>query len=647
MLSKTARRSIFIFLAAALAVWAFGIVASAHGDEEDSHDEMAGMAEVGQLEIEVGEEPGATLEDRFRQTSTRLVLLGSAVLVGLVFLSSLAKRKRNAFLMYILFFSIIAIIVGITAYVAGSTVYLNVVSKTGGPVHWHADYQVWSCGERLTLQSPEGLSNKIGSNTLHAHADDRMHVEGVVVDYNDVDVGAYFAAVGGSLTGNSFSYLTDKEMVVRSNGNQCPGGQSGELKVYVNGKRIRDPANYVLSPYSVVPPGDCIIVDFSPGSASTTEQMCESWEAHGSTYKEAREQFKEHAMEQEEHMDDEEHVEGSQRFGSLATFGPGEAPHHHATDVTTLEKVADIARAASDLPPPLARKYPETVKVTLVAKEVVSEIAPGITFAYWTFNGTVPGPFLRVREGDTVELTLYNDESSTHNHSIDLHAVTGPGGGAVLTQVEPGGRKTIRFKALNPGLYVYHCATPNVPKHMANGMYGLILVEPKEGLPAVDREFYVMQGELYTEGALGEPGFQEFDPAKMRNEDPEYVVFNGRVKGLVDSPLAAKVGETVRLYVGNGGVSLISSFHVIGEIFDTVYPEGATSVIRNVQSTIVPAGGSTMTDFALEVPGSFVLVDHALSRLDRGAWGILKVSGEENPEVFAGIGSGKGDGHGG
>ena len=258
------------------------------------------------------------------------------------------------------------------------------------------------------------------------------------------------------------------------------------------------------------------------------------------------------------------------KHGHLPTFGPGESPHFHTLDLSKFDTVSDIAQRPDTVPHPVNRKTPATVKVSLLAKEVVSEIAPGITFHYWTFNETVPGPFLRVREGDIVELTLSNDKSSSHTHSIDLHAVNGPGGGSDLMQVKPGETKTFRFKALNPGLYVYHCATPNVPMHMANGLYGLIFVEPPEGLPKVDREFYIMQGELYTKRKIGFKNFQEFDAEKMFAESPEYIVFNGRVKALVDHPLKAKVGETIRLYVGNGGGSVISSFHVIGEIFDRI-----------------------------------------------------------------------------
>jgi len=302
-----------------------------------------------------------------------------------------------------------------------------------------------------------------------------------------------------------------------------------------------------------------------------------------------------------------------------------------------MEKVQNIARDPNDIPPPITRTEPATVKIEMETKEVIAEIAPGVSYNFWTFDGTVPGPFLRVKEGDTVELTLKNNPSSVHHHSIDLHAVTGPGGGAAVTTVEPGESKMLKFKALNPGLYIYHCAHPNVATHDAHGMYGLILVEPKEGLPKVDREFYVMQGEFYSTGGLGKKGLQIFDAQKMLDGHPEYVVFNGKTKGLVGN-MKANVGESVRIFIGNGGVNLISSFHVIGEIFDTVYPEASIggALFKNVQTTLVPAGGAAITDFKLEVPGKYILVDHALSRLERGAWGVLEVAGDKNPEVFDG-----------
>lgn len=330
---------------------------------------------------------------------------------------------------------------------------------------------------------------------------------------------------------------------------------------------------------------------------------------------------------------------------ALKTYGPAGGPAipfknmlAFFRNLDKMEKVADIARDPNEIPAPITRIQPTTVKINITAKEVISEMAPGVIMPYWTFDGKVPGPFLRVREGDTVELTLKNDPSSVNPHNIDLHAVTGPGGGAVVTNVKPGESKILTFKALNPGIYIYHCAHPNVAAHMAHGMYGLILVEPREGLPKVDKEFYVAQGEFYTANDMGDKGLQVFDAKKMLDGHPEYIVFNGRTKGTVGN-MNAKVGDKVRIYFGNGGVNLVSSFHVIGEIFDKVYPEGAigSEPHKNVQSTIVPAGGATITEFGLEVPGNYILVDHALSRLDRGAWGTIKVEGAENKEIFDGV----------
>ncbi len=287
------------------------------------------------------------------------------------------------------------------------------------------------------------------------------------------------------------------------------------------------------------------------------------------------------------------------------------------------------------VPPPVARKGPALVKVELETVEKRARLADGVEYDYWTFNGTVPGPLIRVREGDTVELVLKNLPESRVAHSIDLHAVTGPGGGAVATQVSPGQSKGFRFKALKPGLYVYHCATAPVPQHIANGMYGLILVEPEAGLPKVDKEFYVMQGEIYTQGKFGEPGPQKFSLQGMLDEEPQYVVFNGAVGAIAgDQALRARVGEKVRIYFGVGGPNLTSSFHVIGEIFDEVHQEGAAEATHSIQTTYVPAGGATWVDFRVEVPGTYVLVDHSLSRLLKGAAGHLVVEGEAAPHIF-------------
>jgi nitrite reductase (NO-forming) len=300
----------------------------------------------------------------------------------------------------------------------------------------------------------------------------------------------------------------------------------------------------------------------------------------------------------------------------------------------------DIVRDPSDLPAPLPKRGPEKVIVTLETVELVGQLADGTTYKFWTFNGKVPGPFLRVRVGDTVEVHLKNLPDSMMSHSVDFHATTGPGGGAVATQTLPGGETMFTFQALNPGLYVYHCATPMVAHHITNGMYGLILVEPEGGLPPVDREFYVMQGELYTAQPFGTTGALTDDTTKLLNENPEYFVFNGAAMALASEEhmLRANVGETVRIYFGVGGPNFTSSFHVIGEIFDRVYDQASltASPLTDVQTTLVPPGGATMVEFKLEVPGRYILVDHALSRLQRGLAGFLEVEGDPNPDVFDG-----------
>jgi nitrite reductase (NO-forming) len=328
-------------------------------------------------------------------------------------------------------------------------------------------------------------------------------------------------------------------------------------------------------------------------------------------------------------------------FGKLVVGGAKPA-------VVALPPSVPIARDPADLTGPLGAGGPRTIKVELEAVELVGKLANETTYTYWTFNSKVPGPFIRVRLGDTVELVFKNRADSRMIHSVDLHAVTGPGGGAVMTQTPPGETKAFRFKALNPGLYVYHCATPMVANHISSGMYGLILVEPAGGLSPVDREFYVMQGELYTDRAFGQRGHDEFSVDKLLAERAEYFVFNGAVGALTtEHPLKARVGETVRIFFGVGGPNATSSFHVIGEIFDRVYEQGAVGspVATNVQTTTVPAGGATIVEFKLEVPGRYILVDHALSRLERGLAGFLIVEGPEAPNIFHSDGASSAAGH--
>lgn len=347
-------------------------------------------------------------------------------------------------------------------------------------------------------------------------------------------------------------------------------------------------------------------------------------------------------------------------FGKLTIVGEMPADYVEAApqlvaaeaEPTLAPAVADavsIVRSPADVPAPIGDRGPATVRVDLTTQEVTGVLADGTTFDYFTFDGTVPGPMIRVRQGDTVEMFLTNATSSLYAHSIDLHAVTGPGGGAVYTQTNPGGATSFTFQAINPGVYVYHCATPSIPHHISEGMYGLIVVEPPGGLPPVDREFYVMQGDIYTAQPFGTAGHQTFDMNAMRDENASYLVFNGAVGGLTadDNALRANVGETVRIFFGVGGPNYTSSFHVIGEIFDRVYQEGAvgSEPHTNVQTTLVPSGGATIVEFTVDVPGRYILVDHSLSRLEKGLAGFLYVEGEDQPSIFHGEQLSEGSGH--
>jgi nitrite reductase (NO-forming) len=311
----------------------------------------------------------------------------------------------------------------------------------------------------------------------------------------------------------------------------------------------------------------------------------------------------------------------------------------NAADISvgSYEMMAELT-SPPNVPTPVGKRRAKKLIVKMEILEQESEMTDGVTYVYWTFGGTVPGSFIRTRVGDEVEFHLQNHPNNKLPHNIDLHAVTGPGGGAESSFVAPGHEKVFSFKTLNPGLYVYHCATAPVGMHIANGMYGLILVEPEGGLPLVDKEYYIMQGDFYTKGANGERGLQPFDMQKAVDEHADYVVFNGKVGALTgDNAITAQVGETIRLFVGNGGPGLVSSFHVIGEIFDKVYVEGGDLVNENVQTTLIPAGGAAIVEFRVDVPGTFILVDHSIFRaFNKGALGMLKVEGEEDKRIYSG-----------
>lgn len=297
-----------------------------------------------------------------------------------------------------------------------------------------------------------------------------------------------------------------------------------------------------------------------------------------------------------------------------------------------------VARNAADVPPPITRVEPTTVRINSTIQEVTAELADGTTFPFWTFDGTVPGPLMRVMQGDQVELTLVNPATNHGHHNIDLHAVNGPHGGGMETMVAPGESKTFSFTPTHAGAFVYHCAVSPAWRHVAQGMYGAILVEPPGGLSPVDREFFVMQGEWYTTSAYGVKGLQGFSASKALVEQPEYFTFNGHVDALSEFyPLEASVGETVRIFFGVGGPNVGSNFHVIGEIFDKVYTGSSDTFVRNEETWYVPPGSIATFELKLDKPGDYLLVDHALTRTARGALGILHVTAPSVPEPSVAI----------
>lgn len=369
-------------------------------------------------------------------------------------------------------------------------------------------------------------------------------------------------------------------------------------------------------PYAAADGGETMVIEFLPSEEGQYEMLCL--------------------------------VPGHAQAGMRGTFTVGAASaaaddgadeadeHDMGTETATTGTPYEVDMLPSPVvAPPIGTRGPELVTVELEAREVIGRVDEGIAYEFWTFDGTVPGTMIRCRVDDTVELTLKNAASSRMTHNIDLHAVTGPGGGAKATVVAPGESATIRFKARHPGVFVYHCAVAPIPHHISSGMYGLIVVEPEGGLPEVDHEYYVMQGDLYFEGARTELGLRTFSMDKMLDERPDYVVFNGAVGAIAgERAFKAEVGDTVRIFFGVGGPNITSSYHVIGEIFDRVMQEGATEWHSNVQTTMVPAGGATVVEFTCEVPGTYVMVDHSLGRLGKGAAGMIEVEGEENPDIF-------------
>ncbi|TKB62163.1 MAG: nitrite reductase, copper-containing [Nitrospira sp.] len=265
--------------------------------------------------------------------------------------------------------------------------------------------------------------------------------------------------------------------------------------------------------------------------------------------------------------------------------------------------------------------------VNLEANEWVGPLSDDNNYEFWGFNKTVPGPMIRVMVGDTVEIRLKNHKDSKESHNIDFHAITGPGGGASLLNSEPGQESGGKFKMIIPGIFLYHCATasPSIPEHIANGMYGTIIVEPAGGLKPVDKEFQITESEFYTkEGGKGET--LEFSYENGLDERPSHVVYNGHASSLVKTPLRAKAGDTVRIFLTNPGPNFVDSFQLLEQPFDRVYAEGSLTSppTENVTVTKVPTGGAVMAEFKVKA-GTYTFVDPVKSRKNQGALGLLKV----------------------
>lgn len=303
-----------------------------------------------------------------------------------------------------------------------------------------------------------------------------------------------------------------------------------------------------------------------------------------------------------------------------------------------------IAADPANVPGPIDRDHAKHHEIELIAREIEGKLDSGSTFVFMTWGGQVPGPMLRVRQDDTVDLTVTNPATNQMLHNVDLHAVYGPGGGSEATYVSPGQSKTIHFTCRYPGAFIYHCAVPNMDEHISRGMFGMIVVEPHQGLPVVDREFYLGQHELYTKQPFGTPGQLDFDFKSMNRVQPNYVLFNGAVNGFTGGRLGrmqAEVGETVRMFMVSGGPNLLSSFHPVGNVWARCWPQGALANAPQhyVQTQPVSPGSCFVGDLELPVPGRISFVDHAMTRVEeKGLLAELEVQGADNPGLFSSVG---------
>jgi nitrite reductase (NO-forming) len=282
---------------------------------------------------------------------------------------------------------------------------------------------------------------------------------------------------------------------------------------------------------------------------------------------------------------------------------------------------ADTAPVDPNAPP---RTEVTLRRVRIEVRHATITIAPGVTYEAWTFDGRVPGPALRATAGDTIDFVLIN--RSPMPHSMDFHAAEIAPNRAYVN-VAPGDSLQYRFVARVPGAFLYHCGTAPVAMHIANGMYGAIIVDPRRPrTPA--REFVLVQSEFYTRGGGGtDTSLLALDWQKLLGLSPDHVTFNGRAAQYASAPLSVLVGEPLRVYVVNAGPNRTSAFHVVGAIFDRVYLDASSApTLNGVQTVDVPVGGGAIFEVRLVEPGDYPFVTHAFADATKGAVGVFRAT---------------------
>jgi nitrite reductase (NO-forming) len=326
---------------------------------------------------------------------------------------------------------------------------------------------------------------------------------------------------------------------------------------------------------------------------------------------------------------------------AMAAGHAGALPHAGKSDISGgLLRADTVIADPTRLPPPIHRQHAIHHTIELEAREVHAKLDDGTEFDFMTWDGQVPGPMIRVRQGDTVTLTVKSANGNVRPHSLDIHAVMGTGGGSNATMVGPGQSRSEFFKCTYPGAFIYHCAVPNLDEHISRGMFGMIVVEPYDGLPIVNSEIYIGQHEIYTREPFATKGTAHFDYSRMAAEDPTYVLFNGAVNALTADrfgPVKGKVGETRRVFMVCGVPNLGSSLHPIGNVWKECWPQGALAnpPLHYIQTQPVAPGSCFVGHLDLLVPETIKLVDHALSRVARkGLLAEIAVTGTDRPDIF-------------